>query len=162
LGPIAAAGPDQTVTDSDGNASEIVQVDGSASSDPDGFIASYRWSEGATILQDGPAFYSGPLSVGTHTLTLRVTDNSGATAQDTVVITVNAGTPACVADVDDGSGTGTPDGGVDINDLLYFLGIFDAGVVAADVDDGSATGTPDGGVDINDLLYFLARFDAGC
>ncbi len=69
---------------------------------------------------------------------------------------------ACVADVDDGSNTGTPDGGVDISDLLYYLALLDSGDPAADVDDGSATGTPDGGVDISDLLYFLARFDAGC
>ena len=74
------------------------------------------------------------------------------------------GTPAppCVADVDDGSGTGTPDGGVDINDLLYFLGAFEMGTETADLDNGSGTGTPDGGVDINDLLYFLVRFEAGC
>ncbi len=68
----------------------------------------------------------------------------------------------CVADVDDGSGTGTPDNSVDISDLLYFLALFDAGDLAADLDDGSSTGTPDGGVDISDLLYYLARFDAGC
>ncbi len=70
--------------------------------------------------------------------------------------------PPCVADFDDGSGTGTPDGGVDISDLLYFLFLFDAGHLDADIDDGSGTGTPDAGVDISDLLYFLVRFDAGC
>ncbi len=68
----------------------------------------------------------------------------------------------CIADVDDGGGSGTPDGAVDISDLLYFLALFDAGDSEADVDDGSSTGTPDGGVDISDLLYFLLRFDAGC
>jgi hypothetical protein len=39
-------------------------------------------------------------------------------------------TTACVADVDDGTGTGTPDGGVTIDDLLYYLAIFEAGVIA--------------------------------
>ncbi len=68
----------------------------------------------------------------------------------------------CVADVDDGSSTGTPDGGVTIDDLLYYLAIFEAGDAAADVDDGSSTGTPDGGVTIDDLLYFLVRFESGC
>ncbi len=70
----------------------------------------------------------------------------------------------CPADLDDDGvfPGGTPDGGVDINDLLFFLGALDAGDAAADLDDGSVTGTPDGGVDISDLLYFLARFDAGC
>ncbi len=159
--PVANAGSDQTLTDTDNNGTEVVVVDGSASTDSDGFIASYRWSEGANVLQDGPAFLSTPLSVGTHTLTLRVTDDDGATDTDDVVITINAGNP-CVADVDDGSGTGTPDGGVDISDLLYYLFLFDAGNIDADIDDGSGTGTPDGGVDISDLLYFLVRFDAGC
>ncbi len=79
-----------------------------------------------------------------------------------VAFTTGSGVPACVADVDDGSGTGTPDGGVTIDDLLYYLSIFNLGDVAADVDDGSGTGTTDGGVTIDDLLYFLARFNAGC
>ncbi len=68
----------------------------------------------------------------------------------------------CIADVDDGTGTGTPDGGVDIADLLYYLSLFEAGNLDADVDDGTGTGTPDNGVDISDLLYFLVRFGAGC
>lgn len=68
----------------------------------------------------------------------------------------------CPADLDDGSATGTPDGGVTIEDLLYYLGLFAGGNVAGDLDDGSGTGTPDGGVTIEDLLYFLGRFDAGC
>ena len=70
--------------------------------------------------------------------------------------------PRCVADVDDGSGTGTPDGGVTIDDLLFYLSVFEAGSQAADVDDGSSTGTPDGGVTIDDLLYFLLRYEGGC
>lgn len=71
------------------------------------------------------------------------------------------GTP-CAADLDDGSGAGSPDAGVDINDLLYFLAAFESGSVNADLDNGTSTGTPDGGVDINDLLYFLIHFEAGC
>jgi hypothetical protein len=68
----------------------------------------------------------------------------------------------CIADVDDGTGTGTPDCGITIDDLLFFLGVFETGLLAADVDDGSGTGTPDGGVTIDDLLYYLVRFEAGC
>lgn len=69
----------------------------------------------------------------------------------------------CPADLQNSEGAGLPDGGVDINDLLYFLGAFEAGSVAADLDnDGFEPGQPDGGVDINDLLYFLVRFEAGC
>ncbi len=69
---------------------------------------------------------------------------------------------ACPADVDDGSGTGTSDGGVDINDLLYFLAQYEGGLLPADLDDGSGNGVPDGGVDINDLLYFLFHYETGC
>jgi len=68
----------------------------------------------------------------------------------------------CTADFDDGTGTGTPDGGVTIDDFLYYLVIFENGDPGADVDDGSSTGTLDGGVTIDDLLYYLFRFEAGC
>lgn len=82
--------------------------------------------------------------------------------QTEVIVVVDITQGSCVADVDDGTGTGTPDGGVTIDDLLYYLGLFEAGDVRADVDDGTFTGTPDGGVTIDDLLYFLIRFEAGC
>lgn len=68
----------------------------------------------------------------------------------------------CVADVDDGTGTGAPDDGVTIDDLLYYIELFRQGLVSADLDDGSSTGTPDGGVTIDDLLYYLLRFEVGC
>ncbi len=68
----------------------------------------------------------------------------------------------CPADLDDGTGTGTRDGGVDVLDLIYFLALFEQGDTRGDLDDGSFTNTRDGAVDVNDLLYFLVRFDAGC
>lgn len=68
----------------------------------------------------------------------------------------------CPADLDDGSGLGTPDDAVTIDDLLYFLLAFERGTSAADLDDGSGLGTPDGGVTIDDLLYFLIHFEGGC
>ena len=43
---------------------------------------------------------------------------------DNVVL---GGASLCPADLDDGSGTGTPDGGVTIDDLLYYLQRFEAG-----------------------------------
>ena len=75
---------------------------------------------------------------------------------------ISQSTNACPADLDDGSGTGIPDGGVTIDDLLYYLDLYARGVLAADLDDGSGTGTHDGGVTIDDLLYFLTRYSAGC
>ncbi|QQS07937.1 MAG: matrixin family metalloprotease [Phycisphaerales bacterium] len=86
-----------------------------------------------------------------------------AAIDDVVVTKISCPTvPTCVADKDDGSGTGTPDGAVTIDDLLYFVAVFNLGDIAADVDDGSSTATPDGAVTIDDLLYFIVRFNAGC
>ena len=114
--PVADAGADQTVTDSDGDGSEAVTLDGSGSSDADGTIADYVWKEGASQIATG----AGPvvtLSAGPHTLTLTVTDDRGATSQDTVAITVNtppvadAGPDQSVGDDDDnGSALVTLDG----------------------------------------------------
>jgi len=70
--------------------------------------------------------------------------------------------PTCFADLDDGSGLGAPDGGIGIEDLLYFLGAYNAGSLEADVDDGSGTTTLDGGVGIEDLLHYLTLYSAGC
>lgn len=68
----------------------------------------------------------------------------------------------CLADVDDGSSTGTPDDAVTIDDLLYYLTIFATGDIVADVDNGTGTATQDGAVTIDDLLYYFQRFQAGC
>jgi len=46
LAPSANAGADQLVGDSDNNGSENVTLDGSASTDSDGTITNYSWSEG--------------------------------------------------------------------------------------------------------------------
>ncbi len=60
--------------------SRLVKVDGSASSDPDGTIASYQWAFGdgttATGVSPEPHLYATP---GTYNVTLTVTDNSGLT-----------------------------------------------------------------------------------
>lgn len=69
---------------------------------------------------------------------------------------------ACIADVDDGTGRGLPDGAVTLEDLLYYLVLYDSGAIAADVDDGSGSGVPDRAVTLEDLLYYLQRYDAGC
>jgi len=86
--PIADAGPDQTVMDSDDNGSEQVTLYGSGSSDTDGNILSWVWTDnlGGTI-PDGEIIIA-TLSVGTHTITLTVTDNDGLTDTDTVTVTV--------------------------------------------------------------------------
>jgi len=85
--PIADAGPDQTVVDSNGDGVEAVTLDGSGSNDPDGTIVSYDWYEGGVLLGSG-ASLSLDFTVGNHIVTLIVTDNDGATASDEVIIDV--------------------------------------------------------------------------
>jgi len=96
VAPVADAGADQTVTDTDGNGAETVTLDGSGSSDADGTIIAYEWREGSAVVGSGQT-PSVTLSVGAHTLTLEVTDDDNATATDTVVVTVNPGNQAPAA-----------------------------------------------------------------
>jgi hypothetical protein len=91
--PVANAGSDQSVTDTDGSGAETVTLDGTGSSDTDGTIVSFEWEEGGATIAAG-ATPSVSLSVGTHMIALTVTDNDGATASDSVVITVLAGSGA--------------------------------------------------------------------
>jgi len=89
--PVADAGPDQNVTDGDDNGSETVTLNGSGSHDPDGQIVNYRWTEGSTLLaQSANPSASVTLSVGTHAITLEVTDNTDLSDTDDVSVTVNA------------------------------------------------------------------------
>lgn len=85
--PVASAGPDQTVTDDDGNGSQTVTLNGSASTDDLG-ISSYVWTEGSTEIATG-AQPDVNLTVGVHTIVLTVTDADGASDTDQVTITVN-------------------------------------------------------------------------
>ncbi|HEY4517059.1 MAG TPA: S8 family serine peptidase [Candidatus Paceibacterota bacterium] len=85
--PIANAGADQVVVDADANGSESIALDGTGSSDPDGFIASYEWYEGAALIASGVS-PTVALPLGSHTITLIVADNEGATASDSVLINV--------------------------------------------------------------------------
>ncbi len=91
VAPSANAGSDQLINDADGAGSKPVTLNGSASTDPDGTIVNYRWTEGPVVLADGAASSAiVNLTTGPHTVTLTVTDSAGATGTDTVTITVNA------------------------------------------------------------------------
>jgi hypothetical protein len=87
--PTANAGPNQTVTDADDGGDEDVTLDGSGSTDSDGTIASWVWTESAVQIATGES-PTATFGVGTHTVTLTVTDDQGATDTDNVVITVEA------------------------------------------------------------------------
>ncbi|WP_027395913.1 CBM35 domain-containing protein [Aquimarina latercula] len=85
--PIANAGNDQTIMDSDGNGSENVVLNASESSDSDGSIVSYVWKENGNEIASG-AETNVTLNLGSHSIELTVTDNTGDTSRDTVNIII--------------------------------------------------------------------------
>ncbi len=119
--PVANAGVDQTVL-----VNAAVTLDGSASADADGTIASYSWAQiagtaatltGADTVAPG---FTAPATGGALTFQLTVTDNNGANSSDTVIVTVNE-PPTANAGVDqtvlvnasvilDGTGSADADG----------------------------------------------------
>jgi serine protease len=82
--PVANAGPDQVA-----NEGSAVSFDGSLSSDPDGTIVSFAWNFGDGATASGLTVSHPYADNGIYTVTLTVTDNNGATASDTALVTVN-------------------------------------------------------------------------
>jgi PKD repeat protein len=67
-----------------------VSVDGSASSDPDGTIASYAWDFGDGSTGTGATATHTYAAAGSYTITLTVTDNRGGTGTATKAVTATA------------------------------------------------------------------------
>jgi outer membrane autotransporter protein len=88
-GPVANAGANRTVADTDAQAGENVVLDGSASRDPDGVIVNYQWSLGTQVIATGITA-NVRLADGENVLTLLVTDDDGSTASVGLVIDVAA------------------------------------------------------------------------
>lgn len=87
LAPSANAGADRTIRTNKKTSLAAFTLDGSLSKDPDGSITSYSW------LLDGSqvgttARLPQSKGIGVYTYTLVVTDDDGATASDSVKITV--------------------------------------------------------------------------
>ena len=148
--PVADAGEDVVVADANGDAIEIVSLDGSGSSDPDaplGSIVAWEWSRGATAVATG-ATPSVELAQGAHTLTLKVTDNQGAVATDTVVVTVaDAAAPTITASMSprpnaDGWNTGPVTVTLRATDNVGGSGILDIGYSATGAHQLTQTSVP--------------------
>ena len=71
----------------------IFSFDGSQSSDPDGSIVSYAWSFGDGTTGTGVTAQHTYASAGTYTVSLKVTDDDGATATATKAVSCGAGIP---------------------------------------------------------------------
>ncbi len=89
--PVANAGADMSIT----LPINTVNLNGASSSDPDGTISIYNWSQTSgpsqssiTSAATSSTVVSG-LIQGVYVFTLKVTDNSGATSSDVISVTVN-------------------------------------------------------------------------
>ena len=98
--PVALAGADRTIKLPE----DQIQLDGSASYDPDGKIVSYEWSkldgpDGSTFLEKNtkrPTVKG--LREGQYTFRLQVTDDKGKSSADEVLVTVRTATDTCDCD----------------------------------------------------------------
>jgi acetyl esterase/lipase len=88
--PVADAGLNQTIECAGGQTP--VLLDGSKSADPDGDALTCLWTEGATPLGT-QVIQSAVFTCGLHTLTLKVTDPSGASSTATVIVAIVDTTP---------------------------------------------------------------------
>jgi outer membrane autotransporter protein len=92
--PVANAGGNRAVPDTDHAPGETVTLDGSRSSDADGSIATYQWFRNQTeSLGSGAVLQGVRLPDGNNVITLIVTDNVGNRGSDTVTLAVNASAP---------------------------------------------------------------------
>jgi subtilisin family serine protease len=88
--PVANAGPDQVLVDSDADGGEWATLDGSSSTDADGAISTYQWRDASGALVGNAARTTVRVpAASSATFTLTVTDDLGASDMDPVQVTVH-------------------------------------------------------------------------
>lgn len=90
--PVADSGGGLRVRDQDGDGGEAVALDASQSRDPEGGSLAYRWTRGSEQLGN-TARLAWVAPLGTHALTLLVTDAGGATSTSTKQVQVLPAAP---------------------------------------------------------------------
>ena len=113
--PVAAGGADLS-----GTAGQAVAFDASSSTDPDGAIVAYLWDFGDGQSAVGKTASHQYATAGGYTATLTVIDNSGASASDTLGVTIAKGTGGGVGCACGASGGAS---GVDLSVLVGVLAL---------------------------------------
>ena len=101
--PVADIRGPRMVTDFNDDGLVTITLDGSDSFDLDGTVNSYRWTDGASLLESTTAITL-TLPVGSHVITLTVTDDSRQSDTDIAFITVLPSPPPPLARDDFESG----------------------------------------------------------
>jgi chitodextrinase len=92
--PVADAGPDKSA-----NVGDTVTFNGSGSSDSDGVITGYAWNFGDGTSSSGIIVnhvYNSAAASPPYTVNLMVTDDQGATGNDTALVTINGPGPTVI------------------------------------------------------------------
>ncbi len=146
--PSANAGPDLKVQV---NKSIFVRGIGV---DIDGSIVSYKWSKGATLLSTNASFEYTATTVGVDTLTFTVTDDDGATASDTINVTV------LETEVEDTIAPVITLNGSSTEDIIEGESYTDAGATAIDNIDGPVEVSTTGIVDTSKVGVYTITYTA--
>src|SRR5690606_34719149 len=154
VAPVADAGPDQKIMDTDAAGEEEVTLDGSGSTDSGGEIVTYIWSVEGTEIATGIRS-TVVLSIGSTTLILTVTDDNGATDTDRVVILIEkcvVQAPEAIASQEFCSLNSPSVGDIDITgeNINWF----------ADADLTSPINSSD--LLVNEALYYAVSTENGC
>ena len=150
--PVANAGPDQSVA-LDGSHTASVTLDGSGSSDPNGDALTYTWSEGGSTIATGVS-PTVSLPIGTHTITLAVSDGEFTSTDDVVIDVYDPTPPVVTAHV-----SGTQHNGWYTSDVVVSFSVVDleSDVTAESPDCAGATVS----VDTTGVTFSCSATSAG-